>query len=226
MPHPEFWFDQAAAETPVMRGPGIEVSFNQGNGWGHSLRFSERAGVSTNRHGRWLVRADTALEQEIEPAEPRRIANPVYQAFVPHELANDRGPGLCALLTGSCFDHHFSAVFSLYLEPEPPHRVVLDVDVADRCRGSVDKLAATYIVRDSEGWAAPPGGGLSSVVWQSVPPGNGLLEFVAMPPSLIDEPTFSVTATRVQVQARIDPSTHTQRLHYRWRWASCPDLSR
>ena len=50
------------------------------------------------------------------------------------------------LLTGSCFNHHFSAVFSLYRDRETPECIVLDVDIADRCRGPVEKLAATYVV--------------------------------------------------------------------------------
>ena len=76
----------------------------------------------------------------------RRIGNPVYQELVPHELASDPARGICALLTGSCFDHHFSAVFSLGRDRDAPESVVLEIDVADRCRGPVEKLAATYLV--------------------------------------------------------------------------------
>ena len=210
-----------------MRGPGIEVSFSHGNGWDHRLRFDDGPPASIPGPPRWLVRPALEIEDEIEPAQSRRIANPVYQAFVPHELAHDRGQGLCALLTGSCFDHHFSAVFCLYTDPEMPRCVVFEVDLADRCRGSIDKLAATYLISHAAADSARPiGAGSSVVAWQSASPGDGLLELIAMPPALIGDPTPFSTATRVEVLARIDPSTHTQRLHYRWRWASCGDLTR
>ena len=55
------------------------------------------------------------------------------------------------LLTGSSFNHHFSAVFSLYRDAEQPDSIVLDVDVADRFRGPVEKLAATYLSGDVAG---------------------------------------------------------------------------
>jgi hypothetical protein len=222
----EFRFEQAGSDTPVMRGPGVEVSFSHGNAWDHRLRFDDGSAASVPGVARWLVRPAMAIEDEIEPAEPSRIANPVYQAFVPHELARDRGLGLCALLTGSCFNHHFSAVLSLYPDPEMPLRVVFELDLADRCRGSIDKLAATYLVSDAAGTSRPLLTSSDRVVWQGASPGDGLLELIAMPPAIIGDPTLLSTSTRVQVQARIDASTHTQRLHYRWRWASCADLTR
>ena len=42
--------------------------------------------------------------------------------------------GRCLLLTGTYFQHHFSAAVTLGIDPERPDSPVLDVDVADRCR--------------------------------------------------------------------------------------------
>ncbi len=209
-----------------MRGPGVEVSFRHGNGWDYQLRFEDALAATEVRPIRWLVKSSTAIEDEIKPAQPGRIPNPVYQAFVPHELAGDRGTGLCALLTGSCFNHHFSAVFSLFSDPEMPPRLIFDVDLADRCRGPVEELAATYIISEKTGSATSISAGSNRVAWHGASPGDGLLELIAMPPAVIGDPSSFSTATRVQVQARIDPGTHTQRLHYRWRWASCASLTR
>ncbi len=226
MPNSEFWFEQPGSESPVMRGPGIEVSFSHGNAWDHRIRFDGGSTASGPGRPRLLVRPAAENEDEIEPAEPGRIANPVYQAFVPHELAPSRGPGLCALLTGSCFDHHFSAVLSLYPDPELPARVVFEVDLADRCRGSVDMLAATYLISDPARSETLLDVRSNRVAWRGARPGDGLLELIATPPAMIGDQTPFSASSRVQVLARIDPNTHTQRLHYRWRWASCADLTR
>jgi hypothetical protein len=227
MPESKFRFEQPASDKPAMRGPGIEVDFdfNQKSGWVHRLRFDDGSTKMSDTR-RWLVRPVTPIEIEIEPVTPRRIANPVYQALVPHELPGERGPGLCALLTGSCFDHHFSAVFRLFPDPVTPAQVIFEVDLADRCRGSIEELAATYMISEAAGSARPTSACSSRVAWQGTATSNGSLELLAMPPTVIGDPTSLSTATRVQVQARIDPGTHTQRLHYRWRWASRAGLTR
>jgi hypothetical protein len=219
----EFWFEQAASEIAAMHGPGIAVSFTQERGLVHAMRIEARSSAAAIGVTPWVVRAKSAPEQDDDLFDGRRIGNPVYQELVPHELAHDRSGGVCALLTGSCLDHHFSAVFSLGRDKVAPELIVFDIDVADRCRGPVEKLAATYIVSCDDGAVETKSTAASSLVWGVA---AGELELAALPPAKIIGPSSSGEGMRVQVQARIDPNTHTQRLHYRWRWASCPDLTR
>ncbi len=151
--------------------------------------------------------------------------NPVYQDLVKHELPRQHGDGLCVLLTGSWFQHHFSSVFSLYREQATPTSIILEVDLADRCRAPVEKLAATYSV-DHRG-AKPeridtlPG----MVAWRGGSLAEGRLELLAEPPAQLIGPELH-PSTLVRVEARIDPHSFTQRLHYRWRWTSCANLTR
>jgi hypothetical protein len=219
----EFWFEQAASESAVMRGPGIVVIFTQGRGLVHALRIPTGSSGAAIGSTPCLVQVNSVPEEGAQPSDGQQISNPLYQDLVPHELAHDRSHGICALLTGSCFDHHYSAVFSLGRDTEAPDRVVFDIDVADRCRGPVEKLAATYIVSCAEAAIESKSASASSLIW-SVGPGD--LELVALPPAKILGPSSSSEGMRVQVEARIDPNTHTQRLHYQWRWASCPDRTR
>jgi hypothetical protein len=219
----EFWFEQAGSETPVMRGPGVAVAFSQSRGLVHAFRIEPGPSAAATGLKLCLMQAASVPDQEHEQSGGRRIGNPLYQELVPHELAHDQSGGICALLTGSCFNHHFSAVFSLGRDQDAPGCIVFDIDVADRCRGPVEKLAATYIVCCPDLAIETTGARSSSLIWEV---GGGLLELVALPPAIIDEPTSSCEGMRIQIQARIEVHTHTQRLHYRWRWASCPDLTR
>jgi hypothetical protein len=129
-------------------------------------------------------------------------------------------------LTGSCFDHHFSAVFSLFRDPETPRWIVLDADVADRCRRQVEKLAATYFVSQRVTSVDTLHATAWSAAWQSASSRSGRLELIAAPPSTIDLSTSASLGARVQILAKIDKKTHTQRLRYCWRWASSSDLTR
>jgi hypothetical protein len=219
----EFWFELAASETPVMHGPGVAVAFSQASGLMHALRIETGPNAAAIGRKPFLLQATTVALQEDEQSLGRRIGNPVFQELVPHELPRDQGDGICALLTGSCFNHHFSAVFSLGRDQDVPGRIVFDIDAADRCRGPVEKLAATYIVSCPDVAIETSAATARSLIWDV---GGGSLELVALPPAEIDEPRSSREGMKVQIQARIEPHTHTQRLHYCWRWASCPDLTR
>jgi hypothetical protein len=219
----EFWFEQTASETVVMRGPGIAIVFRHGTGLVHSLRIEAGSSSAAIASAPWLIQAASVPEQDAEQLDRRRIGNPLYQELVPHALADDQRSGICALLTGSYFDHHFSAVFSLGRDKESTGRVVFDIDVADRCRRPVEELAATYIVNCADEPIEHNRTNERSLVWRVA---AGDLELVALPPATILDPGSSSEGLRVQVQALVDPHTHTQRLHYRWRWANCPDLSR
>jgi hypothetical protein len=219
----EFWFEQAASETAVMRGRGIAVVFTQGRGLAHSLRIEPGSSAVAIGSSPCVVQATSIPDQDADQFDGRRIGNPLYQELVPHELAHDRSRGIRALLTGSCFDHHFSAVFSLGRDKGAQDCVVFDIDVADRCRRPVEQLAATYIVTCAKTPIEIKRTSATSLICGV---GAGDLELAALPSATILHPSSSSAGVRVQVQARIDPKTHTQRLHYCWRWASCPDLTR
>jgi hypothetical protein len=113
---------------------------------------------------------------------------------------------------------------NLFRDPEYPDRAVVDIDVADRCRGPVESLAATYLVRLDSGAlvdASP-----EIIAWNSGDPSPGRLELIAEPPSRVALAEAGRQATRVQVLAAIEPGAFTHRLRYRWRWTSVSGLTR
>jgi hypothetical protein len=219
----EFWFERALSETPVMRGPGVAIVFSRARGFSHALRVGKGASSEAIELEPKLLQAASVPDEADDQFDGRQIGNPLYQELVPHEQGRERGRGTCALLTGSCFNHHFSGVFSLGWDQDAPDRLVFDVDVADRCRGPVEKLAATYVVTGADVAIEAETATANSLIFRV---GRGLLELAAAPPAIIDAPGSSGGGIRIQIQARIDPQTHTQRLHYRWRWASCEGLTR
>jgi hypothetical protein len=228
MEQPEFWFEREESGPAVMYAPGVALVFRRERGLGftHAIHFNSDAGNRAIALESAIVWSARFTDPDIDGAQGAWIDDPVYQELVLHEPSGARETGLCALLTGSCFDHHFSAVFSLFRDPETPRSIVLDVDVADRCRGQVEKLAATYFVSQSVSCRDTIHATASSAAWQSVSSRSGRLELIAAPPSTLDLSTSSSPGARVQILAEIDKKTHTQRLRYRWRWASSSDLTR
>jgi hypothetical protein len=156
----------------------------------------------------------------MDPADPACVDDPVYQELVKHELSPDAGDRICVLLTGSYFQHHFSAVFSVYRDQVTPSSIVLDVDLADRCRAPTQMVAATYAVDHVEGNPLPFVADSGSVVWRGGPLDHGVLELVADPPAVLATPVIRESSTLVRATARIDSGSFTHRLHYRWRWTS------
>jgi hypothetical protein len=206
----DFTCDQTD-ERISLSGPSWTVRFDRaGDRWTHSLRFDiadhDRAEV---------VRA---VESQPERDDPARIVSPVYQELHRHETASDKTDGICLLLTGRFFQHHFSAAISLFREADSPRFVVLDFDVADRCRSPVASLAATYLVRLGSSELAE--GEPQEISWNQ---GNllpGRLELRCGPPCGLALAEAGNQATRVQALAAIDAATFTHRLRYRWRWES------
>jgi len=228
-PRPEFSYQGLAADLPVMCGPGVHIAFRHANGLVHTIRLPCKPGSDDGegfRSGQSLVSISPETECDIEPADPARVFNPVYQELVKHELPKALHPGLCMLLTGSCFQHHFSAVFSLYRDRAMPSSIVLDIDLADRCRAPIKKLAATYSVHHILGKPELFDVCPTAIAWRGGPLGAGMLELLAEPPAVLARPEPRQSSTSVRAEARIDPGTFTQRLHYRWRWTSCADLTR
>jgi hypothetical protein len=223
---PEFAFSGLDSETPCLYGPGVRVSFQRANGLVHHLSFSTEPGLALDEYTG--IRSGTSLvtpvsEYDIEPADPARVFNPVFQELVEHELPAARRPGLCVLLTGSYFEHHFSAVFSLCRDRTAPHAIALEVDLADRCRAPIKKLAATYSVCHGEPEPEFSGPSLTAAVWRGGSIGAATLELLVEPRARLAPLS---TAHEVQIDAGIDPDTFTQRLRYRWRWTSSADRTR
>lgn len=153
-----------------------------------------------------------SLEGDHDRDDPRRVVSPVYQDMRVEPADDRRSATLFAL--GKSGPHHFSAVFSMAADPVAG-TWSLTVDLADRCRGPVESLAATYAV-DRPGGSlveAGPGG----LAWDL---GNGTaLRFAADPPGRVALAEAGRRAAQVQADAPIDPATNTHRLQYRWGWA-------
>jgi hypothetical protein len=103
--------------------------------------------------------------------------------------------------------------------------VVVDVDVADRCRAPVEILAATYLVQLGSSALIDVDAGAEGIAWGGDPLGGGRLEFRGGGGADIALAEAGRRAARVQALARLVPATdhHTRRLVYSWRWT--PRLS-
>ncbi len=208
---PQFSWDETPDRTD-MCASGLRVAFARtGALWTHSILLSGSDGLEIAR----AVDSDPARD------DPGSVVSPVYQE-IQHQTAVD--PTLCLLLTGTLFKHHFSAVVSLGPDHDRPESLVLDVDVAGRCRTPVENLAATYTVKLDGGAIADAG--RNAITWHITGPGEGRLELIAVAPSTLVLAEAGRSATRVQVLADIKPASFTHRLCYRWRWTSKSGLTR
>jgi hypothetical protein len=151
-----------------------------------------------------------------------RVVSPVYQEVQLH--GPTAGSSLCVLLTGLFLKHHFSAAVTLSIDPVESGRVLLDFDVADRCRSAVESLAATYLVGLDSGALveADP----DRIAWDVEGPAPGRLELVAGPQASLAMAEAGRRATRTQILAAIQPGAFTHRLRYGWRWTSASGLTR
>jgi hypothetical protein len=157
-----------------------------------------------------------------EDQDRARLVHPVYQEAHLHRPEDGSLP--CLLMTGRAFDHHFSAAITLTTDPSLESRIILDLDVADRCRSPVQLLSATYIVPLDSGAlvdAAP-----DRIIWQVPEPLPGRLELTASPPASLTLAKAGRVATRVQIIAPIQPGTFTHRIRYRWFWTIADGLTR
>ncbi len=216
MPDPEFIWQQTDGRF-VIDGPGGRVVFvRTDDRWTHQLLF--QGSPETGAGSAALV---STVEVEPGSEDPTRIVSPVYQELQRHEFIGDHIRGVCVLLTGHMHQHHFSASVSLYRDQEAERVVVLEIDVADRCRAPVLALAATYLVRlgSSELAAA----GQHAITWSGSAPdansGPKRLELRCDSPGSLALAEAGRNATRVQVVAAIDSTVFTHRLRYRWRWS-------
>jgi hypothetical protein len=162
----------------------------------------------------WLA----TIENPPDAEDPTQIVSPVYQE-VQHHAFDDHDGRIRLLLTGLLHKHHFSAV--LTVEVDDAGGTVVDLDVADRCRDAVARLAATYEVRLTPGDLddATP----RSVTWS--------LDAAALSMAAADGASLAIAARspvsmRVQALASLTPGSFTHRLRYRWTWATRSGLAR
>ena len=219
MTDPEFRWQQTD-DRCVIDGPGGQVVFvRTTDRWTHELVF--RAGALPGASGAGPIALVSTIEGDPGQADPTRVVSPVYQELQRHEFAGDHLRGVCVLLTGHSHQHHFSASVSLYRDQEAERFVVLEIDVADRCRAPVSALAATYLVR--LGSSGLVDAGQQAITWAgstgSEVTGPGLLELRCDAPSTLALGEAGRNATRMQVLAVINPAVFTHRLRYRWRWS-------
>jgi hypothetical protein len=153
------------------------------------------------------------VESDASRDDPARVVSPVFQDLQNHAVES----GLCALLTGQATPHHFSGVVTAHREG-PCY--VIDVDIADRCRTPIEFLAATYLV--DLGSSDLIDADAERIVWGGPALGEGRLEFSSNGLDVVALAEAGRRACRVQALARLDPTTHTQRLFYSWRWTPPP----
>jgi len=209
---PDFGW-QESDDRIVMSAGDLSVVFDRtGDRWTHRLELGRPA----------LHEGARAVESDAERDAPARVMSPVYQEIHRHDLAGETG--LCCLLTGLMFQHHFSAVVTLSADAAQPDMRLLEFDVADRCRAQVETLAATYLVTidSSELADADP----HTIVWTGGKLGQARLELIAPPPAALALTRAGRQATRVQAVALVEPATFTHRLFYRWRWTSVSSVIR
>jgi hypothetical protein len=211
MPSHEFVWEETDDQI-MIRGAGCQLIFTRlGDRWTHRLAVVRGAGDEA------LIEVATALESDPERDDPTRVVSPVYQELHRHDLGDDQNNRICLLLTGLSSQHHFSAAVSLAFDPDAPETVLIDFDIADRCRAPVSVLAATYSVRlsSSDLGASDP----QSINWQGPALGAGHLELRGEPGTTLALAEGGRNATSVQALATIDATAFTHRLRYRWRWA-------
>lgn len=208
MPQPGFDLDLVAGEDrwTILADDFRWTFLRDGDRWAHTLSLGDDDPS---------VRDAIAASVEGDPGrdDPARVVSPAYQEVRPHPVAE----GVCALLTGQSTPHHFSAVVTARRDGPG---LLVEVDVADRCRSTVEVLAATYLVRFGSGALidADPG----RIVWGGEALGQGRLEFRTRGGAEVAIADAGRRASRVQALARIAPSTSTHRLYYSWRWTPGP----
>ncbi len=153
----------------------------------------------------WSVEANNTL------GDHSRVVSPTYQQ-IDVRMADSVAR---ALLVGQAGPHHFSAAVEV---SEAANGVVVDVDVADRCREPVEALAATYVMENAAGQLHQ--GGAGGLVWDHA---THHLIFEADPPTRVLAASHGFGSLQVQALATIDPAARTHRFRYRWRWINEPD---
>jgi hypothetical protein len=167
-----------------------------GDRWAHALQT--RAGPDWSPLAR-------AVEGSVNGDDPTHVVGPAYQQF--HWQAD----GGRAMLLGQSGPHHFSAVFAVRRDGGA---IVVDVELADRCRAAVAALACTYTVESPPAELVEAESGHAS--WERS--GSGRLTFEAIAPARVAVAEAGRHRTRVQAVAALDPTGQTHRCSYRWHY--------
>jgi hypothetical protein len=200
-------------EQIVVSGPVMGAVFERaGDRWTHRVRLVG-SGTAEIAH---------AVESDPERDSPVRVVSPVYQDIQHHALAGSSEQ--CLLLTGRWFQHHFSAAVRLYFDADLEGPLVVDFDVADRCREPVESLAATYVV--ALGGGALVDACTTKIEWSVSGGALGRLEMLAEPPTTLVLAEAGRQAARVQALAALGAGGFTHRLRYRWRWTAAHSQER
>ena len=162
----------------------------------------------------WLASIETPPDSE----DPTQVVSPVYQE-VQHHAFDDDDRRVRLLLTGLLHRHHFSAVLTVQVDDDGT--TIVDFDVADRCRETLSRLAATYEVRLGPGDLQDAGPGL--IAW-SLPEGS--LAMAAGDATTLATAGKGPRSVHSQAIAALAPGAYTHRLRYRWAWATRPGLTR
>lgn len=192
----------------TIAAPGVQLIFSWlGDRWGHALVIGNDAGAADP--SRELARS---VESDADRDDPARVVSPAYQELREHPFDD----GIRVLLTGQATPHHFSAVVTVRCAGGG---IAFEFDVADRCRGHVAALGATYLVPLGSSDLAD--GTAQRVAWRSEGLGQGrVLEFASDGPACVSLAEAGRRASRVQALASIEPRERTHRLVYQWRWLS------
>ncbi len=204
----------------VIRGADWRITvLRRGDRWIHGLSFGDLDRIDAEGHP--LI---SSVETDRDGDDSTSVASPVYQEMHRHSAPQSGARSIQLLLTGKHFHHYFSAVLTVAADPVDPGVMVFDFDVADRCRGDVSNLAATYLVRlDS---SALQTADQESIHWTGGPLGDGLLTFrvgSGGTPALAEAGRHS---TRVQALARLQADSFTHLLRHQWRWATASGRTR
>lgn len=155
----------------------------------------------------WLA----TIENPPESDDPSQVISPVYQE-VQHHSFDDDERRVRLLLTGLLHKHHFSAVLTVEVGDGA---TVVDLDVADRCREPVARLAATYEVRLGPGDLEDAAS--DAVSWSL---GDATLALAAIDGTGLATAGKGPRSVQVQALASLTPGAFTHRLRYRWTWAT------
>ena len=213
---PTDWECEETDDRVMVRGPEARVSFLRlGDRWIHHLSFGRLGPEHPDD-----APEELASSEETDPRQddPARVVSPVYQELHRHTFAGDEGRGVCLLLTGKLFHHHFSAVVTISDDPERAGGVIVDFDVADRCRAEVASLAATYLVR--LGSSELRDAGAHAIAWADDRLGTGALKLESDAGATLALAEAGRRCTRAQALARLEDGSFTHRLRYRWCWAT------
>jgi hypothetical protein len=212
MRNAEFAWEQTDDEC-VIWGNGWRVVFERaGDRWKHHLAIGSPGEVLPKR-------GPAIVASSVDHDPDRHTVRPVFQELQRHALTADRAGVRCVLLTGRALEHNFSAAMTIAPDPDAPEFVVLDIDVADRCRDPFVELAATYRMRlGSEELVKADS---HAIIWSGGTIGADRLELRCEAPTLVLAlPEAVRKGTMVQAFQGFEAGRFTHRLRYRWRWST------